>query len=486
MTISRRSFILNGVAASAALTGFLEGRYMQNADAAFDVKNYSLEAKSTAKKPLAPTPPLGWNSYDSYRNAIDEAETLRNLEIFAKKLAPHGYEYFVLDYGWYSVNVGIPGSIRYTLPVIDYAIDSKGYPLSSPTFFPNGIKRIADRAHELGVKFGLHLFRGVIRKAWEFNVVSNKPPVRIRDIADTTAFTAWNDVTYGIDMTNDGAQEYYNGLIQHVAELGVDLLKIDDLVPYPAEVEAIGRAIAACERDIVFSLSPGNDTTPANNDSYQWGHMLRITSDVWDYQPSIDESFERWQVWQGSGKPGFWPDMDMLCLGTLTGMIDRTTDDLNSKLTPEELGRMDLEEVFFRKCHFTMAQERTFLTMRAMAASPLFMGGCLIRTEDRVMDLITNRDVLACNQNGVTGSFQCSRDSIDVWKTTKRSSAGSGWIGLFNRSGQAQSVVTLTLQDLGLPQANYRFRNIWSSEPFSLGQTVSVDPNDVCFIEYLS
>ena len=218
----------------------------------------------------------------------------------------------------------------------------------------------------------------------------------------------------------------------------------------------------------------------------QHANMWRVSGDFWDDWKPLNHAFGLAYAWQNITGPGHWPDMDMLCLGTLTGMIDRTTDDLNSKLTPEELGRMDLEEVFFRKCHFTMAQERTFLTMRAMAASPLFMGGCLIRTEDRVMDLITNRDVLACNQNGVTGSFQCSRDSIDVWKTTKRSSAGSGWIGLFNRSGQAQSVVTLTLQDLGLPQANYRFRNIWSSEPFSLGQTVSVDPNDVCFIEYLS
>ena len=223
------------------------------------------------KKALAPRPPLGWNSYDSYRNEIGEEETLRNLDVFARKLAPSGYQYFVIDLGWYSETACVPGSLRpWGNDPFDFSLDANGYPVGSRTFFPNGIKPIADRAHKLGVKFGLHMMRGMIRKAWEFNLPVKGTNVRMRDIADTNNICSWANFTYGVDMTKPGAQEYYDGLIQHLADMGVDFVKYDDVVPCPAEMEAIGKAVAKCKRDMLLSLSPGDDTTPKNKDHYQW------------------------------------------------------------------------------------------------------------------------------------------------------------------------------------------------------------------------
>ena len=437
------------------------------------------------KKTLALKPPLGWNSYDSYRCQINEEEAMRNLDIFAQKLAPHGYEYFVIDFGWYCEGACVPGSLRpWGNDAFDYSLDTNGYPIGSRTYFPHGMKRIADSAHALGVKFGLHMMRGMLRKAWEFNLPVKGTPYRMRDIADTKNICSWATYTYGVDMNKPGAQEYYDGLIQHLAEMGVDFIKYDDLVPFPTEMEAIGKAVAKCKRDIVLSLSPGDDTTPKNKEHYQWGHMLRITSDVWDTRHCLDSSFQRWRDWQGSAEPGFWPDMDMLCLGRLCGMIDPGGHEKRRAMKPEEIGRTDLEEVFFRPCHFTGAQERTFMTMRALCASPMFMGGCLIRSEQRVIDLITNRDLLACNQNGVCGTLQSEQKPVETWRTPKVKTSGNGWIGVFNRSETQSITCTLSLKELGLSDGNYRFRSIWTNEVFAPGQPVAIAPNDVLFLEY--
>jgi len=446
----------------------------------------SAEDVAIHKKALAPTPPLGWNSYDSYGNQIREEETLRNLEVFAKKLAPHGYQYFVLDLGWYSEDVCIPGSVRSMGNILDFALDGNGYPIGSRTYFPNGMKRIADRAHKLGVKFGLHMMRGMVRKAWVYNLPVKGTPYRMRDIADTNNACLWANFTYGVDMTKPGAQEYYDGVIQHLADMGVDMIKYDDVVNYPPELEAIGKAVAKCKRDILLSLSPGDDTTPKNKDYYKLGHMLRITGDVWDSHSSLNNCFKRWRDWQGAAEPGFWPDMDMLCLGTLNGMCDPATQDERERrnLKPEELGRKNLEEVFFRPCHFTPGQEHTFLTLRAMSASPLFMGGCLLRSEQRVFDVITDRDVLACNQNGVSGTLQSQQASIDVWRTPKAGKLGQGWIGVFNRNETAPVTFTPSFNDFGLPGGSYRFRSIWTKEPVNIDKPVTIAPDDVLFLEY--
>ncbi len=437
------------------------------------------------KKPLAQKPPLGWNSYDSYRSQINEEEALRNLDIFSKKLAPHGYEYFVIDFGWYSEGACVPGSLRpWGNDPFDYSLDANGYPVGSRTYFPNGIKPIADRAHELGVKFGLHMMRGMLRKAWEFNLPVKGTPYRMRDIADTNNICSWANYTFGVDMTKPGAQAYYDGLIQHLADMGVDFIKYDDLVPYPAELEAIGKAVAKCNRDIVLSLSPGDDATPKNKDYYKWGHMLRITSDVWDSHARLDSCFKRWREWQGCAGQGFWPDMDMLCLGTLAGMIDPVGNDWRRKLTAEEIVQTNLDDVFFRPCHFTRAQEHTFMTMRALAASPLFMGGDLIRTGQRVVDLITDPDLLACDQNGISGTLQSEQESVEVWRTPKNGKASQGWIGVFNRNDNHPVTYTPSLKDLGLPDRNYSFRDIWTHQALTLGQPVTIVADGVIFVEY--
>lgn len=442
------------------------------------------------KKELAPKPPLGWNSWNSYRNHISEKEVLENLEIFAKKLKPHGYEYFVIDSrGWYSEHALIPGSDRpWRGQALDYSINEYGYPVPSKIHFPNGFKPIISRARELGVKFGLHFMRGVLRKAYEFNLPVKGTSYRIRDIANPKNTCSWSDLSYGIDMSKPGAQEYYRGMIDHIANMEVDFIKYDDIIPYPDELEAVGNAVAAHKRDMVLSLSPGDTTTPDKIKAYEYGHMLRITPDAWDRRVYLDQAFQRWHQWQGQARPGFWPDMDLITLGTLTALeegwgnpqVDRMPTDRLFKKDPQQL-----DALFFRQCRFSRAQERTCLTLRALAASPLFMGGCLIRSEQRVFDMLTQKDILECNQNGLSGKFQSKTKSLEVWRTPMSGVEGQGWIGVFNRDTQGKSgTFNPSLASFGLPEDRYQFKSVWTNDDIVLGQPLQIESDDVLFLTY--
>ena len=205
--------------------------------------------KPSVQKPivsLAPKPPMGWNSFDSYGVYLHETAALKNLECMATILKPHGYEYFVIDSGWFAEYTLRPGTIfSVEKHAKEIRINEFGHFLPSKTYFPNGFKPIADRCHALGLKFGIHLMRGIPRKAWEKNLPIKGTKYRARDIANTDKKEncVWCTYNYAVDMSKPGAQEWYDGLIQHIADMGVDLIKYDDIVPHPDEVEAVAKAI---------------------------------------------------------------------------------------------------------------------------------------------------------------------------------------------------------------------------------------------------
>ena len=115
-------------------------------------------ASATRISKLAPVPPLGWNSFDSYGVYLDEEAAMANVEAMASKLRPFGYEYFVIDNGWFGEYELVPGT-KYPAEkhASDVRINEYGLLQPSRTYFPNGLRRIIDRAHELGLKLGVHL-----------------------------------------------------------------------------------------------------------------------------------------------------------------------------------------------------------------------------------------------------------------------------------------------------------------------------------------
>jgi hypothetical protein len=209
--------------------------------------------------------------------------------------------------------------------------------------------------------------------------------------------------------------------------------------------------------------------------------MLRVTKDVWDEQHYIDECFIAWRKWQGKEAPGFWIDMDMIPFGQLQLMSPPSKD---AKKTVMDKGDVALAgKGVHRPCQLTKPQMKTFITMRALAASPLMMGGDLPTLDDFSLMLITDPEMLACNRNGVMGALMLEKDGLETWKADKKGADGEGWIGIFNRQDEKVEF-ELTAERLGLDDAGYALYEVWSGDEKSLGQTIRLNPNGVLFIRF--
>lgn len=442
---------------------------------------------------LTKTPPMGWNSFDSYGVYLHEKAAMDNLEAFAEKLKPYGYEYFVIDAGWFGEFELQEGTL-YSKEIHAKNLNINEYGLLQPsmTYFPNGFKGIIDRCHELGLKFGLHLMRGIPKQAVHKNLPIKGTSYRAKDIADTINVCNWCPQNYGIDMSKPGAQEFYNSLIDQMAEWGVDFLKYDDIVPYPDEVQAVVNAIRQCGRPIVLSLSPGGTVHKDALDIYSQANMLRVTKDIWDDQEGIDRCFDAWKTWQCVDTDGLWIDMDMIPFGQLQLMAPKPAELVGNESKKEikamaAAGKLKSDALFSGKgwtrwSELTHDQMRTFITLRAMAASPLMVGGDLVSMDDFSLSLITNNDIIMCNQNGEMGRQVADYGQIEIWKTDSRSFDG-GWIGIFNR-GKSHDSLKLNIDDIGLDNAcEYEMFNVFDKNRVT-NLTFSVPSQGVVFIRY--
>jgi alpha-galactosidase len=466
---SRRDFIRKSII-GASLLGLPSVSSLSGRVSGLEINSpFQNKSKSDPLR-LTPKPPLGWNSYDCFLGdgtKFDSANEWRlneNLEVFAEKLKPFGYEYFVLDCRWFAPTAD--GSLT--------RLDEYGRSLPSEFRFPNGFKPMIDKAHNMGIKFGIHLIRGIPKKAVQLNLPVKGTKSRAKDILSTEVPHRWN-VMDSIDLDKPGGQEYYNSVLDILAEWGVDFLKYDEIEHFPRDIEAIAKAIAQCGRDIVLSISPGDQTDTKLMDLYKrTSNLLRITGDVWDRQESLIKCFRRWEAFQEYGGDGFWLDLDMIPFGHLCVPYPSIP---GVKAPSYGYERMD---------SFNKDQKQTFMTQRAMSASPLFMGGHLPTTDDYSFEMITNTGMLECNQNGIVGKLAERKGAVDVWRTPAKSKADAGWIGIFNR-GETSIDVALKNFLTGLIETKkYNFFNIWEKKPFEGGMSIKVkiDANGVLFLKY--
>jgi len=466
---------------------FIEKRIIVRTFLFFIILITTVETLSKSEELLTPSPPMGWNSFDSYGVYLHEQATLANLEAMAEKLKPFGYEYFVIDNGWFGEYTIQPGTVYAAEKhAHDVNINEYGHFIPSKVYFPNGFKALVERCHELGLKFGVHLMRGIPRKAYDLDLPIKGTSYSARDIANTNPkFNCkWCKYNYGVDMNKPGAQVWYDGLIQHIADMGVDFIKYDDIVPYPKEVKAVARAINKCRRPIVLSLSPGGSVDPNAIDSFRMANMLRVTHDIWDEQDDIDECFKAWRKWQGKERLGFWIDMDMIPFGQLQLMSPP-----GKQKDSMQKGDIALSGKGTRRwCQLNEAQKRTFITLRALAASPLMVGGDLPTVDAHSLDLLTNPEMLACNQNGVMGELLFERDEMEVWRALEKGKGNAGWVGIFNRSLKAQSfVLTPAVLDLHTSVA-VETLDIWHNKKIFLNKArshlVQIEGCDVLFLRF--
>ncbi len=209
---------------------------------------------------LAPVPPMGWNSWDAYGTTIKENEVKANADAMASVLKKNGWQYIVVDIQWYEPNAQAHGY----RPNAQLAMDSYGRLIPAANRFPSsangkGFKPLADYVHSKGLKFGIHILRGIPRQAVAQNVLILNSNVHAADVADKQNLCKWNTDMYGVDMSKPGAQDYYDSIVAQYAKWGVDFIKADDMSrPYhKAEIEALHRAIVKSGRPNCVESFPG-------------------------------------------------------------------------------------------------------------------------------------------------------------------------------------------------------------------------------------
>ncbi len=402
-------------------------------------------ATSSASSPtLAPRPPMGWNSWNSFATTITEAQASETAAIMAKKLLPFGYDIFTVDIQWYE-----PEASSYTYNTKPKpSMDAYGRMIPAPNRFPSsqggrGFTQLAKEVHALGMKFGIHVMRGIPRAAVERNLPILGTQYRAADVADRKSICSWNPDMYGVDMTKPGGQAYYDSIFRLYAEWGVDFVKMDDMSrPYDAhaaEIEAAHKAIVATGRAIILSLSPGETPVPRGGHVRKYAQMWRISDDFWDDWKMLEAQFTRLENWSPYRGPGGWPDADMLPLGRLA------------------LGERDTK--------FTPDEQRTLMTLWSIARSPLIMGGDLRHLDAPTLALLTNREVLAVNQASSENRPHYIEDGGRIWSAKAEGSADR-YVALFNVSDKPREV-WIKLRDLGITRS-VAVRDLWEGK--ALGQ----------------
>ncbi len=404
------------------------------------------------KNKFALTPPMGWNSYDYYDTTVDEKSVKANADYMAAHLKEFGWQYVVIDIEWFAHGAGSQRDRYQYIPFNELEMDEYGRLLPDPARFPSsaggaGFKPLADYIHSLGLKFGIHIMRGIPRIAAHRHMPVKGTEVRANVIADPSSICGWNPDMYGVRNMPEG-QAYYDSILELYAQWGVDFIKCDDICntnvyphnPYSArhEVEMLAKAIQKCGREVVLSLSPGPALIDKAWHYETYANMWRITDDFWDDWRLLKDMFRRCELWQNHVSEGCFPDCDMLPLGYLGKGFghERTTN-------------------------FNLEESRTMLTLWCLFGSPLMVGAELTRLDAATLSLLTNREVLEMLPPQCKPRQICLEEDKAVWKAGN-GETGARYVALFNLSEkEAELSVELQAADM---EANAKLKELWTKE----------------------
>jgi alpha-galactosidase len=409
---------------------------------------------------LAETPPMGWNSWDGYGTTINEAQFKANANWFAEHLKPYGWQYVVIDMEWFVRNPIAEGNSK----TFEYSLDEYGRYVPAQNRFPSaangqGFKPLADYAHSLGLKFGIHILRGIPKETVSKNLPIADSSYHATEAANTSDTCPWNFDNYGVDPSKPAGQAYYDSMIKVYASWGVDLIKVDCISsrPYKGdEIRSISEAIAKSGRPIALSLSPGPTPIDKVPELKQYAQMWRISNDIWDiwhndddYPKGLGDQFQNLAEWAPIAEPGHWPDADMLPVGRL-GPAPGWGKPRDSRLSHDE--------------------QRTLLTLWSISRSPLMVGGDLSAADDWTSSLLTNPEVLAVDQHS-TGAHQLvATPDLIVWSA--RAEGNSMYIALFNMTEKALPIQR-QWKDLGLSSNQHKVRDLWQRK--DLGEIEGIE-----------
>ena len=402
------------------------------------------------------TAPMGWNSWDCYGTSVTEEIVKQNADFMAKHLKKYGWEYIVIDAQWFEPKATTHSYNQFT----ELCMDEYSRLIPTENRFPSskggkGFAPLAEYIHSLGLKFGIHIMRGIPRQAVHRNTKIKGTDKTARQIAKTSSICAWNTDMYGVDASKDGAKEYYDSIFELYASWGVDFIKCDDIArELPHEEEEllmISDSLRNCGRDMIFSISPGPALLEKAELYKQVSNMWRITDDFWDDWELLYDMFSRAEKWCTHAGAGHWPDADMLPIGPIKQDYDKSI-----------------------RTNFTRSEQITMMTLWSILRSPLIIGGEMTGFDDFTMGLVTNEGILEMHRNA-RHSHQVWRKEIDgiehiLW--TAVNAKGGMYIAVFN-AGDKNSEVEIPLADLEIYDKIFG-TELWNGKEVSAENTLKV------------
>lgn len=416
------------------------------------------------KNTFAKTPPMGWNSYDYYDTTVTEADIRANAKYMAENLKEYGWEYIIVDIQWYAHGAGSQRDKYQYIPFSQLEMDEYSRLLPDPKRFPSskdgaGFGPLAEYVHSLGLKFGIHIMRGIPRIAAHHHCKVKGCEATANEIADAFSICRWNPDMYGVRNTPEG-QVYYDSLLELYASWGVDFIKCDDIcntdnwVPHSErayegrhEIEMLAGAIQKCGRPIVLSLSPGPALIEKAWHYEKYANMWRITDDMWDSWQAVKNMFYRCELWQNHVSEGCFPDCDMLPIGML--------------------GKGFGQE---RPTNLTKEEQRTLMTLWCIFHSPLMLGGEMTKLDDWTKSLLTNNKILGLIDMNCKARQVCRDDKKAVWVSENKEN-GAYYLALFNLADD-EAEVKVFLKELGLSENNKEVGKV--SEELWEGKTIEI------------
>jgi alpha-galactosidase len=420
---------------------------------------------TAARSGLAPTPPMGWNSWDSYGLRIDESQFRENASMLVERLKAFGYRTAVIDEGWFLRNPeDRPHPER-----LQYEIDANGRYLPVPARFPSamqggantGFRELASWVHSRGLQFGIHIVRGIPRESVARDLPIEGSSYKLTDAADQADPCPWDPTNWGV-KDNAAGQAWYDALVRQYATWGVDFLKVDCISDHPykaSEIRQLHLAIQHSGRPILLSLSPGPTKLEHADEVASLSQMWRISNDIWDvwqtkggWPSTIKGQFAPAAQWASHARPGNWPDADMLPVGELSPYPDVGPGARHTRLT--------------------LAEQQTQLSLWSFARSPLIVGANLTMLAPETERLLTNRDILAIDQNALGSRQVLHEGDLVIW--TADLPKGRYAVGVFN-IGDTPLTAKKSFAELNLPARKFKARDAWQASDLGSQTTLNAE-----------
>ncbi|NJD22944.1 MAG: alpha-galactosidase [Melioribacter sp.] len=352
------------------------------------------------------TPPMGWNSWNVWGLTVDQEKVIASAKVYKEKgLMNHGWTYINIDDGWEIVG---------NSP--DLKRDAEGNILCNSKF-PN-MKALGDSIHALGLKFGIYSSPGPL-------TCGGYTASYQHELLDAKSFASW-----GIDYLKYDWCSY--------DRIAKDTSRVERIKPYTVMQDALKKI----DRDIVYSLCQYGMSNVWEWGGSVGGNLWRTTGDITDTWQSLSEiGFSQIENAKYA-KPGNWNDPDML----VVGWVGWGPSLHPTKLTPDE--------------------QYTHISLWSLLSAPLLIGCDLTRLDDFTLNLLTNDEVLAIDQDplGKQATPKIKKDNIQVW--VKELNDGSKAVGIFNLGNNSEKY-SLNLSDINII-GNVRLRDLWRQKDLGL------------------